>query len=367
MAGPYDGVPAFRYRYDSLGNELFHEDLVNGIEYFFVYDSLGRTVRMRSSDGAELEIGYDDRNRTDRFVSLADGTGTELQYTYGNAEDGQMADAVYGVGDGKDLDTITYDRYGRTASRKLLLTEPASVSYTYLKGANGGDTLLQETMTVNGTTYGYAYDCHGNLTSVTENGTEILRYTYDFLDELVRSDDRTEGKSHAWSYDAGGNRTEERVYPYTTGTLGEPEKTISYGYGDEKWKDKLTDYNGQTITYDAIGNPISYRDGMTFAWQHGRELKSLTAGGKTTSYTYDEDGYRMTKTDAEGTTRYYPERDHPADPEEGERAAGFLLRCRRPASGLQGERNGLLLPPEPPGRHRRDLNRRGKTGGKLPV
>ncbi|MEI3176431.1 MAG: hypothetical protein V8S96_08310 [Lachnospiraceae bacterium] len=129
------------------------------------------------------------------------------------------------------------------------MTEPAVVSYTYLKGADSGDTLLPETMIVNGPTYGYAYDCPGNLISVTENGTEILHYTYNFLDELLRADDRTEGKSHAWSYDAGGNRTEERIYPYTTGTLGEPEKTISYGYGAEGWKDKLTDYDGQTITY----------------------------------------------------------------------------------------------------------------------
>ena len=85
------------------------------------------------------------------------------------------------------------------------------VSYTYLKGADSGDTLLPEIMIVNGPTYGYAYDCPGNLISVTENGTEILHYTYNFLDELLRADDRTEGKSHAWSYDAGGNRTEERV------------------------------------------------------------------------------------------------------------------------------------------------------------
>lgn len=71
--------------------------------------------------------------------------------------------------------------------------------------------------------------------------------------------------------------------------------------------DKLTEYDGQTITYDAIGNPIAYRDNMIFGWQHGRELKSITvtAGLKTTTYTYDEDGYRMTKADESGVTRYY--------------------------------------------------------------
>lgn len=30
----------------------------------------------------------------------------------------------------------------------------------------------------------------------------------------------------------------------------------NYGYTDTEWKDKLTTFNGQTITYDAIGNPL---------------------------------------------------------------------------------------------------------------
>ena len=31
-----------------------------------------------------------------------------------------------------------------------------------------------------------------------------------------------------------------------------------YTYGDDDWKDKLTAYDGQAITYDAQGNPVSY-------------------------------------------------------------------------------------------------------------
>ena len=32
------------------------------------------------------------------------------------------------------------------------------------------------------------------------------------------------------------------------------------------WKDLMTSYNGQSITYDEIGNPLTYRDGMTMTW-----------------------------------------------------------------------------------------------------
>ena len=38
----------------------------------------------------------------------------------------------------------------------------------------------------------------------------------------------------------------------------------------------MTAYNGQVIAYDAIGNPLNYRDGMVFAWQNGRELASYS-------------------------------------------------------------------------------------------
>ncbi|MGN1113433.1 MAG: hypothetical protein ACI4RP_09525, partial [Acutalibacteraceae bacterium] len=46
----------------------------------------------------------------------------------------------------------------------------------------------------------------------------------------------------------------------------------AYTYGDSNQKDKLTSYNGTTITYDLMGNPLAYRDGMTFTWQYGRQL-----------------------------------------------------------------------------------------------
>lgn len=46
------------------------------------------------------------------------------------------------------------------------------------------------------------------------------------------------------------------------------------GCGDADWPDLLTAFNGKSITYDAIGNPLS--DGTwTYAWQHGRQLGAV--------------------------------------------------------------------------------------------
>ena len=72
--------------------------------------------------------------------------------------------------------------------------------------------------------------------------------------------------------------------------------TVTYGYTDENWSDKLTNYNGTTITYDAIGNPLTYRDGMVMTWEKGRRLSTLTKENISISYTYDADGIRLSKT-----------------------------------------------------------------------
>ncbi|MCQ4114246.1 RHS repeat-associated core domain-containing protein [Ruminococcus sp. zg-921] len=58
----------------------------------------------------------------------------------------------------------------------------------------------------------------------------------------------------------------------------------------------MTSYNGETITYDAIGNPLSYRDGMTMTWQNGRQLASLQKGTNNIQYSYDSDSIRVSKT-----------------------------------------------------------------------
>ena len=65
----------------------------------------------------------------------------------------------------------------------------------------------------------------------------------------------------------------------------------------------MTSYNGQSITYDEIGNPLTYRDGMTMTWT-GRQLTTLTQNGKTASYRYDADGLRLEKTAGGVTTQY---------------------------------------------------------------
>ena len=96
------------------------------------------------------------------------------------------------------------------------------------------------------------------------------------------------------------------TYPYTTGSLeGQTGETVAYSYGDSEWKDLLTAYNGQEITYDAIGNPLNYKNGFTFTWQNGRRLATAAANGKALSFAYNESGIRTQKTVDGVATEYY--------------------------------------------------------------
>ncbi len=118
--------------------------------------------------------------------------------------------------------------------------------------------------------------------------------------------DPHENATWVYNYDRGGNITSKVKYAYTTGVVGTALETIPYVYGDSNWKDKLTSYNGQTITYDAIGNPTN--DGTwTYTWQAGRQLKQMSAEGTSVSFKYDHNGMRVQKVVEQS---WYPETTH---------------------------------------------------------
>ena len=129
--------------------------------------------------------------------------------------------------------------------------------------------------------YGYTYDNMGNIATYTDaNGT--VTYTYDAQGQLLSAADGT--TTYTYTYDTVGNILTANGH--------------TYAYGNADWKDLLTAYDGETITYDGIGNPLSYYNGTrwTFTWEDGRQLATATDGTTNVSYTYDSDGIRTSKT-----------------------------------------------------------------------
>ena len=186
-----------------------------------------------------------------------------------------------------------------------------ATTYGYLAGGHGTNstTPLVQTITQSGTTLTYTYDDTGNITSVSD-GTKTISYEYDLLGQLIRANDPydttagTTGTTWKYAYDLGGNIQSKTAYAFTTGTVGSAVKTDSYTYGDANWKDKLTAFNGASISYDAIGNPTS--DGTwSYIWEKGRQLQQISKVGEVVRFMYNEDGLRVQKVAVTtGTTNY---------------------------------------------------------------
>ena len=58
----------------------------------------------------------------------------------------------------------------------------------------------------------------------------------------------------------------------------------------------------QLSIYKAIGNPLTYRDSLSFSWKNGRQLASLQNGISVINYTYNADGVRIGKSGAKTVT-----------------------------------------------------------------
>ena len=148
----------------------------------------------------------------------------------------------------------------------------------------------------------YSYDKAGNLVMISESTgdfNKLVEYTYDSQNQLTSEAYYKSGEAEAYitynyTYDTAGNLLTVSQKKGNTTTLLQ-----TYTYSDAQWHDLLTAVNGQAITYDASGNPLSY-GGWSFGWQNGRQLKtaSKTSDGKTETleYSYDADGIRTSKT-----------------------------------------------------------------------
>ena len=255
-------------------------------KYTYYYDSIGRVTRMVYPDGGNLKPVYDKDNRLTAVHTNLGGTQRTTGYTY--LLDGRLSQTALPTG--KTV-TYSYDPLARLSGSGI--DGVLSSSYTYESPGEGKTTPLVSSVTTNGKETEYTYDAFGNILTITEDGVLQHSYTYDARNQLVGETSGTD--SYVYSYDAGGNLVSVQKN-------GEVIK--SYTYGDASWKDLLTAFNGQSITYDAIGNPLSYR-GMTLSWEGGRRLASVSKEGLSASYVYNAGGIRTQKTVNGVTTNYY--------------------------------------------------------------
>ena len=142
----------------------------------------------------------------------------------------------------------------------------------------------------------YNYDNRGNILTVSKSGVLFQQYVYDEASQVKAEYNYAEKTAMTYVYDANGNIVSKTPYTNVTSSdlsTATQGTAIIYGYGDSNWSDKLTSYDGQTISYDASGNPTSYR-GETVTW-NGRLMTSFTKDDRRYEYSYNSDGMRTVK------------------------------------------------------------------------
>ena len=295
----YNGKTAFNWYSDRGGNIIRENDYLNKRLTDFTYDTTGRLVRQTVGDTSVtgssnkllfgFEYSYDLNNNITQVVTKTTDKTVKNKFTF--VEDNLLK--TFALSTGKKVD-YTYDGLNRLTKTSLTTSadKPIDTTYTYFasKRGSGYTTTKLKSETINGEKYEYKYDAHSNITDVTKDGVLQYHYGYDMMNQLVSVDDKLNGKVYNYTYDAGGNLISETVTD-SNGTTSN-----AYEYNNSNWGDVLTSYNGQNITYDEIGNPLTYRDGMSMTWKNGRQLATLTNGDTSISYGYDSGSVRTTKT-----------------------------------------------------------------------
>ena len=314
---------AYEYTYTASGQVSEIKNNLTGRNTQYKYDTDGRLTNLSEYDTEDMKnnfgirIKYDGKSRVDGTVfSLDYALANGYEYTYlicAPHYDNQDKLVNYSIlSDGVLDGDVSYsydifDRiYGKTYNYTnedgdLLFTN--TTGYTYAPYGDGTTSLIGGyTVKVgNGAqkNYTYTYDSNGYITHVYLDGVLKYSYTYDKLGQLTRENNVDTDETYLYYYDNAGNITVKSTHYYAAPGqyVTSPYEYEYYGYTNE-WGDLLTSYSGTNLTYDGVGNPLSYYNGSsyTFTWSQGRRLATASKSGYTLSFEYNDEGIRTSKT-----------------------------------------------------------------------
>ena len=320
---------AYKYSYASNGALLVFEDCLNGDITYYTYTKHGQLQSVNTyNENDELTrssvyFRYDEANGTLEYtcVLFSYMLGDEARessywtsYEYNN-DDLLWLYWIYLPKETTGLVWFDYDESGRLAQKEINFDNGTSsfdnqIEITYKASNNTSLSTMvdsyKSTVGTQETVYTYTYDDNGNITCISYGGENEITYEYDNLGQLIRENNSLLNRTYKYEYDTAGNIKKKSVYTLTPKDV-EPTDliyTYAYGYSSESWCDQLVSFNGDNITYDALGNPDIYYNGFDFDWI-GRRLVGATYGNKEISFTYDDTGIRQSKTVNGVTTNYY--------------------------------------------------------------
>ena len=242
------------YTYDISGN-LTNFTLTNGGQYVhdtvYVYDALNR------------------------LTAVANWGVYEAQYTYD--VNGNRQSVVYANGAREDY---TYNKANWVTGLTNCSGGVVTSAYIYTYYASGN---RRTELDYSGVTTTYTYDGLGRLTEENIGDVQKIQYTYDTAGNRTKMEvSGPEKYTTTYSYDANNRLTEE------VETRGELSYSTLYDYDENGNLLKISEPNGAVIN--------TYND--------FNQLVSTSSGGIQTTYTYNAQGIRTSKSAANNTVKF---------------------------------------------------------------
>ncbi|MFP1679759.1 RHS repeat-associated core domain-containing protein [Alloalcanivorax sp. C16-2] len=340
------------YEYNAFGDVIAEHSPDAGATTY-TYDAAGNRATRTDARGVTASYSYDALNR----LTAIDYPGTEEDVTYVYDQGVYGKGQLTGFSDASGSTTMTYDPRGNVLTRihtstagpsfttkyeydladnLTALVYPSGLRIDLTRDTMGRVTSVEATIDgegsqlasqiqyqpfggITGLTYGNGltevrqYDLAGRLTSRSAMPIQDLDWAYDLVGNITEIQDgvipartqtfdydaldRLTGASgaygvRAYEYDAVGNRTR----------LTKDSQQTTYGYAPDS--NRLTDIDGQTVPYDAIGNMLALAgDTFTYGARNRRQTternQSLIA-----EYEYNALGQRSYKNHAGAETHF---------------------------------------------------------------
>ncbi|MBK3496834.1 RHS repeat-associated core domain-containing protein [Viridibacillus sp. YIM B01967] len=325
----------FQYEYD-INGELSKETLPSGIQKQYIlnesnsldtinvfdkkenkfksinysYDDLNNLTTI-SEDGKEIKsfsytpesnflakyelnlftqlYSYDDKERvTQRETNYQNDFAVKETTTYKESSDDVQQ--VQYTSEERPLHTYVFEEKKADNNINFTVNEDLLKRVTQFDDGNLLKSLTYTTKTQTPFEIKYDHTKNGNIFQESVQG-EATTYAYDLNNQLTK-ETFAYGESNTYEYDPVGNRT--------AATVNGKKATYTYNDANQiQTKDKIA------YQYDADGN-LTHDENYVYMYNVSQQLTTIQTlkGEKVASYTYDENGLRLTKTVGNTTHEY---------------------------------------------------------------
>ena len=299
------------YTYDAFNNVIaIYDETTSGLNAstYFTYDYYNqKTLENVFNNNLTMSFTYDDYHRLTNQSSIYD-----IAYTYFNSHYFENLIKKTTINYSQSILEINNDLdiYSRLIAKSIIFNNKGlKQSYEYYHSTlenNRSNAMIKKAtyydvdnnQLTSQREETYFYDNLGNISSVLINVSQTLDsidYVYDQYGRIVEEWHKPLNRKYFYAYDVKGNIISRQEYRYAL--ITDPSDLIvwhQYTY-DTNYPDRLTSFDNQTITYDNVGNPITYL-GKTMTWVRGTLLSSVIDGNDTIDFTYDGFAQRTSKT-----------------------------------------------------------------------